>query len=199
MKIGIDLDGVLADIVSLVLYRLNMKYKTRFLPSDVKNWNGIQDLYNITEEEMHKWMNSSWIKHWEMIVPEDDTVVATMNTLYKDHSITIITKRYKETYHAVLLWLEENKIKYDNLVFITDKADKLSYPIDLLIDDKPNIFDEIDRNNSQHYKAVLMRTQPWNENIYLVEYKLEAQRISCLAESLDWLDGWAKSKKMKSV
>ena len=74
-------------------------------------------------------------------------------------NVFIISHRARTSHTAVTQWLNKFLIPYDGLVLIEDHIDKLTFPIDILIDDHPRLA------NRKTDKKILLVTRPWNKLI----------------------------------
>lgn len=153
MKIGIDIDGVIADIGrfmadygSKFCYENNIKYTVKDDEYDEAKALGI------TNEQALKFWNT-YLEFYAKKYPVRDFASEVIKKLKENHEVYIITARNeyglpKEVYGTmqsmVKKWLEDNKIEYDKLIFT--KGNKLPYclenEVDVMIEDSPsNIMD----------------------------------------------------------
>ncbi|MFZ0655772.1 MAG: hypothetical protein WAM19_03925, partial [Nitrososphaeraceae archaeon] len=72
---------------------------------------------------------------------------------------SILTKRYRSSVSNVIKWLDLHKIHCDDLLFVYDDAPKTDYPFDILVDDAPINFSELDQP-----RIGILFNQPWNKN-----------------------------------
>lgn len=153
MKIGIDIDGVLADIA-----RFTIDYGTKFrydndICTEMKydEYDEIKAL-GLTSEQAEKFWNT-YLGFYATKYPARDFASEVIKKLKQNDEIYIITARNEdglppETYgkmqDMVRQWLSDNEIMYDKLIFT--KGSKLPYcienEIDVMIEDSPyNVVD----------------------------------------------------------
>lgn len=171
MRIGIDIDGVLVDLVRFVAdYGSKFCYENN-IPYTVK-----KDEYNeaealgITNEQVEKFWNT-YLTFYAKNYPARDFASEVITKLRKKHEVYIITARNeeglpKETYgtmqNMVKKWLIDNKIEYDKLIFTGENklATCIENHIDMMIDDAPHNVKEISTKI-----PVLCFDNPYNESL----------------------------------
>ena len=176
MNIGIDVDGVLADIAGYQL-RTSQTYfeKLGYSIIDPAGFD-VVDIYGCSQKER----SDFWHKYiWKYCISEPAIQYAPeiIEQLHDDgHNITIITSRVNTTeknflgyiFRKMLLkWLKKNGIYYDRIIYCSEKNshnDKLNAcvenEIDVMIDDKPeNLMTIAEKIKVICYPAV------WNENL----------------------------------
>ena len=148
MKIGIDIDGVLADIA-----RFTVDYGTKFRYDNNIYTETKDDEYNeakalgLTYEQAELFWNT-YLELYATKYPARDFAAEVISKLRQNHEIYIITARNEdglppETYgtmqNMVKKWLMDEKIEYDKLIFT--EGSKLPYcmenGVDIMIEDAP--------------------------------------------------------------
>lgn len=155
MRIGIDIDGVLADIE-----RFMIDYGIKFCEENNLHYRiklGEYDAYKalgISEENEEKLWNK-YLKYYATEYPVRDFAQEVIQKLKNEgHEIYIITARnewglvgedYGKMKQFVKEWLEKNNIYYDKLVYT--EGSKLPYCvgnyIDIMIEDSPKNIKDI--------------------------------------------------------
>ncbi len=153
MKIAIDIDGVLADIVTPLLKIINSENNTKHAYKHITEWN-IGKALGID----HNYINSKFSQIIESgcIKPYPDAV-NEVNYIMKNHSIEIVTSRDIKFYETTLNWLILNG--FNKIREIFPKDDNSLGRNNILIEDKLDIALEFSNKGK---KAVLYR-HPWNE------------------------------------
>lgn len=152
LNIGVDVDGVLADIE-----KYQLKYGKKYFNNvDEKNINyegfDIKEIFNCTDSEREKF----WVKYiWNYCLKEPARKNASI-VLRKLHNegnkIYIITSRAHVTENNIVgeifrkmlyTWLDNEKIPYDDITLCAEKNSEIDkytacqkYDIDVMIDDK---------------------------------------------------------------
>lgn len=149
MRIGIDIDGVLVDIVRFIA-----DYGSKFCYENGIKYTVKSDEYDeakalgITYEQTEKFWNT-YLTFYATKYPAREFANTVIKKLRENHEVYIITARNeeglpKETYgkmqEMVRKWLEDNEIEYDKLIFTEEnKLDTcLANKIDIMIDDAPH-------------------------------------------------------------
>lgn len=171
MKIGIDIDGVLVDIVRYIVdYGMKFCYENN-LPYKIKD-----DEYDetkalgITEEQTEKFWNQ-YLGFYATKYQARDFASEVIKILKQENKIYIITARNEEglppeTYGTmqkmVKQWLIDNQIEYDKLIFT--EGSKLPYclenKIDVMVEDSPRNVKDI-----ASQVPVLCFDNPYNRKI----------------------------------
>ena len=162
INIGIDLDGTLADLMGAACERYNLlvassKNKT-IRPESIASWSAFMTLTGLSHSAQSKWLNDTW-EEWEYISAFEIVENGILNKIHDSANVFIISHRARTSHTAVTQWLNKFLIPYDGLVLIEDHIDKLTFPIDILIDDHPRLA------NRKTDKKILLVTRPWNKLI----------------------------------
>lgn len=170
MKLAIDIDGVLLDIMVTYCEIFNSKYHTNYIKSDVTNWEFFRD-WKVSEKEAFEIFFS--IYKDSMSVPFiDKDAPKIMQRLRKCHDVFIVTARSPEYDAPIKKKLNFHNIKksinYEDLILLHHKPYdiKLSLDFDLYVDDNPNLVKPI---KTMKNKTLLLYDQPWNQDLILGE------------------------------
>ncbi|MFX1258381.1 MAG: hypothetical protein ACFFAN_11015 [Promethearchaeota archaeon] len=166
MKIAIDIDGVLLDLMVTFCEIFNEKYKTGYTKRDVKNWEFYKD-WNITEKECYEIFYKIY-KNNAMDVPFiDKRAPEYMTKLKISHDIYIVSARAPQYRSQVIKKLGFHNIKkneqYIDLILVHHKPydSKLNQNFNVYVDDNPNLVEPIRRMKERY---LLLYDQPWNQN-----------------------------------
>ena len=176
MKIALDVDGVLADVIeSWLIY--NNKIRSNISKDDITNWD-FWKKFKINRFDFYEELTFCW-KDWNSIPPtENDLSIATQN-LSNLGQVDIVTARELSTDSFVKSWLKLHDISYQNYVSVIDGPMKANLDYDVFIDDSPlNAMKFL-----QHKKKILLYSQPWNQHIS----DPNIQRISTMSEAIEKL------------
>lgn len=170
MRIAIDIDGVLLDLMASYCEIFNERYKTEYTKKDVKNWEFFRD-WNITEEEAFE----IFLELYEnsMSVPFiDNRASEYMKELNVFHDVYIVSAREPQYRSQIIKKLNSHnvkkKVQYIDLILLRHKPYdlKLSQLFDVYVDDNPNLVEPI-KNKRDRY--LLLYDQPWNQNIVCMD------------------------------
>ena len=183
MRIGIDVDGVLADQVRAVLALMNALYPdTRHVYNDVTHWGGLQELYGISETTLLRHMETVWAQHavgWLIDPHELQGLIRRLHT--RGHTVHIISKRTPKSWPYVMGWLCAVPLGVDSISLLSTGS-KYDFPVDIMLDDNPKLAAEA----VLHNKHLFLVDQPWNQEIVDGEHVTRAQSVG---EGLDMLSG----------
>ena len=182
MRVGVDIDGVLADLVEATIKAWNEENPDRqFKVGDWTSWD-VWKIMGNTPKEMHRLMDLGWSR-WPDMLPMEPGLRQSLRRLRRvGHTIHIITGRNPGSYLDVVRWLDLHRIPYDSLTFLIKGVDKLEFPVDVLIDDNPN---EVLR--VPFGKQLYLRDQPWNRMTYNLDTAMggNIKRVSGVREMVD--------------
>ena len=158
MKIALDVDGVLADVIISWL-----NYSNSIRPSISKNqitdWE-FWKKFKIDPFDFYSELSFCW-KDWKSIPVTEKNLSLTTENLSKFAQVDIVTAREVSTNSFVKNWLKHNDISYDNYVSVIDGPMKADLDYDVFIDDSPLNAVKFLENN----KKVILYSQPWNKHI----------------------------------
>ena len=176
MKIALDVDGVLADVIkSWLIY--NNKIRPNISKDDITNWD-FWKKFKINRYDFYEELTSCW-KNWNYIPPTEDNLPITTQNLSNFGQVDIVTARESSTDSFVKRWLKLHDVTYQNYVSVIDGPMKADLDYDVFIDDSPlNAIKFL-----KHKKNVFLYSQPWNQHIS----DQNIQRISTLSEAVDKL------------
>ena len=159
MKIALDVDGVLADIIFVWLDQYNKTHKKSITSDDIVQWDFWKELgfdkYRFYEELSNCW--SRWIE----VPPMEQGIAAAVEKLHSVGVVDIVTARDTASTKYVKKWLEHNKIKYNDYIAVMRGRDKADLDYDIFIDDSPHNVVMI----ASKGKNALLYDQPWNKSI----------------------------------
>lgn len=155
MKIGLDVDGVLADVIASWLF-FNNKTRTPILKSEISEWDFWKN-HGIDKFDFYNELSICW-KSWKNIPVTEDNLSHSTQLLSKLGTVDIVTARDELTHEFVKNWLDFHKINFKNYVGVMEGVEKSKLDYDIFIDDSPlNAKSMLDKG-----KSVLIYDQPWN-------------------------------------
>lgn len=155
MKIALDLDGTLADIISAWLKRKGSRLDYNY----IHRWDFWKDL-GYTQSRFIDELSKCWME-WESIRPLEDNIDLYVKALNEFGKVDIVTARDSKSITYAKRWLRYHGIKYDKLVLVKYGEDKAKLDYDLFIDDSPLNVHAIAMVN----KRALLYDQPWNRYV----------------------------------
>ncbi len=165
MRIALDLDGVLANTMSMWVRLWRERTGREIRLEDFDEWSSWKYL-GITEREFMEIMNEAW-RRWRYLPPTEENISEKVSKLRTLGRVDIVTARPRETEEYAIRWLEHQGIEYDEYVWIRDGRSKLSLDYHVFIDDSPLMAEDA----AHARKLVLLYDQPWNrsfrENYYV--------------------------------
>jgi uncharacterized HAD superfamily protein len=168
MKVAIDIDGVLLDIMVTYCKIFNNRYHTQYVKKDVIDWEFFK-YWEISEKEAFEifydiYNNSMGVPFIDANAPD------IMKKLRNCHNVFIVTARNPEYEAPIVKKLNYHNIKkgihYEDLILLHHKPYdiKLSLDFDLYVDDNPNLVQSIKKMPN---KKLLLYDQPWNRDLVL--------------------------------
>ena len=176
LRIALDVDGVLADVITPWLIH-NNKVRQTISKQDITDWDFWQR-FNIDRFTFYEELSTCW-HDWSQIPPTEQNLSDTVRDMSAYAQIDIVTAREKSTDSYVKSWLDSHKITYDNYVSVVDGPMKADLDYDIFIDDSPLNASSFLRNG----KTVMLYSQPWNRDLASVGLR----RISRLSQAVTLL------------
>ena len=173
MKIALDVDGVLADVIQSWLNH-NNSIRQEIQKHEITDWD-FWEKFEIDRYDFYSELNSCW-KNWSTIPPTEKNLSSVTKNLSDVGQVDIVTARERSTDSFVKNWLEYHNVSYDNYVSVIDGPMKADLDYDVFIDDSPLNALKFLKNK----KTVILYSQPWNQHI--VENNI--YRISNLSEAI---------------
>ena len=159
MKISLDVDSVLADVMVVWNIIYNKEYDKKLKKEEINAWDFWKKL-NLNRKEFNDIFTKTW-NQWNTIPPTEKNLGSKVKELSNLGTVDIVTGRSKETISQVKEWLKQENIVYNKFIRVSPYALKGNLPYDVFIDDSPyNIIDATKRN-----KFSLIYNQPWNQGI----------------------------------
>lgn len=148
MKLGVDVDGVLRDFVSAYHEVYVSLYGGEGI-TPINHWDLKKAYPNFKTNHIDFFSNHLFLK--SKPYPGALDFMERLNNT--PHDIYIVTNQRKNKEHYTLRWLEKYAVKYDGIVFSSDKN---VFNGDFLLDDGNHNLDNF------HGTPVLFK-RPWNE------------------------------------
>lgn len=164
MKIAIDIDGVLLDLMITFCEIFNKRHKTNFQKKDVTNWEFFMD-WNISEKEVFELF--FYIYENSMLVPFiDEKASKYMKKLNKKYEVFVVSARNSQYRGQIIEKLHFHKVRkgieFIELILVDHKPYdlKLNLNYNIYVDDNPNLVEPIKKIKE---KYLLLYDQPWNQ------------------------------------
>ena len=155
LRIGLDVDGVLADVIHTWL-DYNNKIRSAISKEEISEWD-FWGRYQIDKYDFYKELSLCW-KTWYKIPSTEENLSTTTSALSNVGEVDIVTAREESTHTYVRNWLSSQNITYTNYVGVLEGLEKTKLDYDIFIDDSPiNAKSMLDAG-----KSVILYTQPWN-------------------------------------
>jgi uncharacterized HAD superfamily protein len=173
MKIGIDIDEVLADYLSALIRFHNESYGTQLTPGQFVTYRFWETWGGTKEEAIQKVYDFSGTSHYKNIVPILGAKDA-IQTLKDNHVLHVITGRPNDLAEGTREWVERHFPGAFSGLHFANHFSKSGAPrtkseicdslgIDLLIDDILDYALECVAPN----RTVLLLDNPWNQRSFL--------------------------------
>jgi 5'(3')-deoxyribonucleotidase len=164
MKVAVDIDGVLLDIIIEYCKIFNNRYGTNFQKRDVTNWDFYKE-WNVDEETAFNifyeiYADSNNVPFIDSNAPD------ILRTLNKIHDVSIVSARLPEYHNELVRKLRDHnimqKIHYNKIILLHHNPPdiKLKEKFDIYIDDNPNLVEPIKYLKD---RTLLLYNQPWNQ------------------------------------
>jgi len=191
MKIGVDIDEVLADFLNSFINYHNDTYFTKFSKKDFKTYELSDTLGGKKIDAINKIYEFYNTVNFKNILPLEKSEYA-INKLSKDNSLRVITSRPYKIHNETISWLDKhfqdsfkeihftNEWVKENGV-ISKKDVCVKYGLDFLIEDSLNYARECKVKNTK----IILMDQPWNHK---VKEDNKIIRVNTWEEILDFFE-----------
>lgn len=179
MKIALDVDGVLADIIIVWLDNYNRANKKSVSKNDIVHWDFWKEL-GLNKYTFYQELSNCWSR-WKEVPPMEQGIANAVEMLRSVGKVDIVTAREEATTEYVVKWLKHNYIKYDDYVTVPDGREKANLGYDTFIDDSPHNVIRIAAKG----KNALLYDQPWNKSVSdskIIRIKKLAEAVSVIAD-----------------
>ena len=161
LRLGVDLDGVVADFNSGWMRLYNDEFGAGLSADAVTTWDGLHDLTHFSDMgEFWRWARgadrSSIFRYFDTYAGS----VEALSKLASRHSIVILTTKPGWAVHDTFAWIAEHKLPTRE-VHILDE--KWRVPCDVYLDDAPHQVVEIHAHRPE--SAVVRFARPWNSEV----------------------------------
>jgi 5'(3')-deoxyribonucleotidase len=198
MRIGVDIDSVVCEMVGPLLKRINKKYNTNFKRNDIKEWNWVFEANGLRidgETEIHEAMDTlDFILNLPVITGAKEGIDRLSKKLLDE--IIFITSRRTCLKEPTITWIRKNFGDYK--VHFTDDIEdsKNGYAVDVLIDDAAHHIESF----AQKHRPAIVYDCPWNRNIRSNQYIKRAKDwadvifwVAVIKLYYDWTDIYGKN------
>jgi 5'(3')-deoxyribonucleotidase len=159
LTIAIDIDGTIADLISVWLKEYNLDYHDNLRPSDITAW----ETHLFVKPECGKSIYTylEWAEIYDEVLPIDlqNSVVAIERMRFLGHRVVFLTTSTLGASGAKFRWLVKHGfLDKKNMKDYVEATDKLLLRADILIDDKPSTC----KAWYESGRFPILFTQPWN-------------------------------------
>lgn len=179
MKIALDVDGVLADIMFVWLDQYNNTHKKSVTNDDIVQWDFWKEM-GYDKYKFYEELSSCWSR-WIEVPPMEPGTASAVERLHSVGIVDIVTARDATSTKYVKQWLEHNGIKYNDYVAVLRGRDKADLDYDIFIDDSPHNVAMI----ASKGKSALLYDQPWNRSVNdskIVRIKKLAEAVNMISD-----------------
>ncbi len=139
MRIGIDIDGVIANTFPLLVQELNEHFNKNLTYDDIVSYD-IARIYNIKKEQLSEFvqLNKHLLQDNPLPVP---LAMECINNLRDRAFVALISARFEQSRDSTQNWLQRHGIHWDELILLGshDKADTcVKLELNFFIEDNLN-------------------------------------------------------------
>ena len=159
MRLGIDLDGVVADFNTGWISRYNADFGTDLAFDAVRAWNAIPSLTHFRHMgEFWKWAQDhdghSLFRHLE---PYDGSVETLWELVQDHHEVVILTTKPHWAIHDTFAWIGEHRLPTREVHILEHKWD---VDCDVYLEDAPHNLQRLISHRPD--RLVCRFVRPWN-------------------------------------
>jgi len=159
VKIGVDLDGVLAEAMIVWCDLYNKQYGGALRLEDINAWE-VWKTFKIPRDQFFRLLDNAWLD-WERMPPTEENVGEQVKLLREFGTVDIVTGRSFRTVSQAKKWLKAHAVPYDRFVRTESTLAKINLNYDVFIDDSPKLMELI---ASRSTALGILYTRPWNRD-----------------------------------
>jgi 5'(3')-deoxyribonucleotidase len=160
LRIGIDMDGVLADFTAGWIARYNAEFGTALQASDVQRWEGLHGLTHFADmDAFWTWARADGVTIFRDLPPIPGAI-ETIRDLARRHRIVIVSSKFDWAIPDSLAWLARHGVTAREVHFVWRKS---TVPCDVYLEDAPHQLEELVA--SRPASTVCRMVQPWNDDV----------------------------------
>lgn len=161
MRLGIDLDGVVADFNTGWTRRYNREFGTQLTPEMITEWGSMVPLTRFGSiDDFWEWARNDGGDGLFHRLPTYPGAVDALHRLDEEHDIVVITTKPHWAYTETFLWLADHGIPATE-VHITEE--KWWIACDVYLDDGPHNLEALVRERPD--RTVCRFVRPWNRPV----------------------------------
>ncbi len=163
VRLGIDLDGVVADFNAGWMQRYNAAFSAELHPDQVQMWDGLHSLTHFEDMDgFWEWARGRDIGHsiFRHLEPYPDALPTLVALEREGHDIVIVTAKPRWAVQDTLRWLADHQMPTRE-IHITD--DKWTVDCDVYLDDSPHVVPTYVAKRPDRLTCRFVR--PWNEPV----------------------------------
>ena len=180
MKLGFDIDGVIADMSSALIEAMNSEFELDYDESIFVHHNLFKNTY-VDDPELndkiaqHMRQNVIYNKAAVSILKPYSKVAASLRKLGRQHSLHYITGRPVEQENICIEWLRKNNIPFDSVHAVGRAAKGMTgraLNLDFYIDDEMKHLKSMYKFKNRWRKGIALFRRPWNQkdNVDMSKY-----------------------------
>ncbi len=162
LRLGIDLDGVVADFNGGWTALHNAEFGGAISPDDVVTWDGLPEVSGFADMgEFWDWASPtadrpSIFRH----LATYDGAIEALTRLRRDHDVVVVTTKPHWAVHDTYGWLSDVRFPTTE-VHITDHKETVD--CDVYVDDSPLVLERLVRHRGD--RLILRWVRPWNTEL----------------------------------
>ena len=160
LRLGIDLDGVVADFNRGWMARYNAEFDAALQPDFVRGWDDLHPHTHFRDaRSFWRWASGDEGPSIFRDLPPYPDALGNLDALHaRGHRIVILTHKPDWAVHDTMAWLAEHRIPTREVHFPRDKS---AIPCDVYLDDANHNLEAIRRARPR--SAVCRFVRAWNE------------------------------------
>ena len=198
MIVKIDVDGVIRNINETLCRLYNDLFNENLTPDDMFDYD-VEKVFNKIQEEMGMTACDYFFDLCSKEVflnspPYDGVREAILDLRHAGHKVVIVTWQYSlENKYNTLLFLQKNKIPYDDICFTRDKW---MIQGDWLIDDNPEFI-----TDGREKSSKIMIRMPYNKecNFFCTRANDLRQAVDIILDQEKFLETFLIKEKNKQI
>jgi len=179
MKLGVDVDGTLANTVDVFLEYLKKNHEIEVKRADIVNYEMTKHV-PLSKKEVSEIWQRVWEQHPKIQLEDSDApeVLKRLGDIFEIHIVTATNAKEQD----LKGWLAANRIHYDRIQKFKGQVHKVDSKVDVHIDDCFEISELFIKNNIH----LILLEQPWNKNHHAL---VKNEKLVSIAKNWKEIEG----------
>jgi 5'(3')-deoxyribonucleotidase len=179
MRIALDMDSVMVEIIPEQIAYIKNVYQKEFKKDDITSWGWLQEHFGFSTGDMIKMYGDIWANKWDELKPTEPNIEQKVERLCEKADVTVVTSGSPEQSGGKIRWLYKYGLKQIPILFVSYGKTKEALPYHIFVDDRQETIEKV----VEAGKIGFLFSQPWNTKCKV------GMKINSLGQVISFLEG----------